>query len=131
MYETAKVSSYVWSTSRRVKANRMSQVVRSRTFVIFPPQDRNDQIYFLVKLTIENYPAIVVDHYSKAPQVEERYLIQLLLKGGMTVRSYSKEEKCWFDESQRYGVVRAPGSKDGTWGIPTLEEFDREYLAII
>lgn len=58
-------------------------------------------------------------------------LIKLLVKSGLTVRFYDPEEKNWMDISELYGVVRAPGSRDGTWGKPDLDEFEKDYLPIV
>lgn len=55
-------------------------------------------------------------------------LTDLLVKAGLTVRFYDPEEKNWMDQSRAYGVLKAPGSRDGSWGDPNLEEFDRDYL---
>ena len=57
--------------------------------------------------------------------------IELLTMAGLTVRFYDSHERQWMDRSQLYGVVRAPGSRDGTWGLPDAQEFKDKYLAIL
>lgn len=58
-------------------------------------------------------------------------LIDLLVRAGLTVRFYDPEEKQWMDHSMLYGLVRAPGERDGTWGTPSLEEFESDYLRTV
>lgn len=55
-------------------------------------------------------------------------LIELLKKAGLTVRFYDPEEKIWMDQSTQYGLTPAPGNRDGTWGVPSLEIFEKDYL---
>jgi len=58
-------------------------------------------------------------------------LIELLEAAGLTVRYYDSEEKQWMDKSMMYGLVRAPGDRDGRWGAPTRDVFERDYLAVV
>jgi hypothetical protein len=55
-------------------------------------------------------------------------LMDLLNVVGVEVRYYDPEEKQWMGYSERYGLTRTPGARDGTWSFPTLQEFERDYL---
>lgn len=65
------------------------------------------------------------------PQYQDE-VTRLLVNAGVTVRFYDPEEKRWMDNSLVYGLVPAPGGRDGTFSVPaTVEEFDRDYLETV
>jgi len=61
-------------------------------------------------------------------EIPEEDKVQLLVRAGCRVRYYDEEGKEWVEESLEDGVRVVSGSRDGTWGVPSLEQFEKEYL---
>lgn len=108
------------------------RVSKSRTFAVVALQGEGLKVISLWRKVTEGEPPVLeVQVTASFPSAQRDLIIKLLVNSGITVRFYDSEEKCWMDQSRVYGVVRAPGSRDGTWGTPSLEEFEREYLLIV
>lgn len=115
------------------------QVSKSKTFAVVLTFGTELGAYFLCRKTEKETgadPKTFLDVQAyKMPQwgpKDRDAVIELLVKAGLTVRFYDPEESQWMDQSQSYGLVRAPGSRDGTWGPPiTVEEFSKDYLEIL
>lgn len=74
----------------------------------------------------------IESHKTKWPATDRDSLIELLVTAGLTVRFFDREEAQWMDRSKAYGYVRAPGTRDGTWGPPTtVEDFEKDYLLTV
>lgn len=57
-------------------------------------------------------------------------VVKLLVWLGWNVRFFDEEEKEWVDVSKEEGSVTVKGNRDGSWGRPTKEEFERDYLQL-
>lgn len=114
-------------------------VKKSRTFATVLVLGNELGAYFLCQKTETDQETgeqtTFLDIQSHRTNLEPKHkddLIQMLVKAGLTVRFYDPEEKQWMDLSTSYGLVRAPGARDGTWGPPTTaEEFNEEYLGTV
>lgn len=110
------------------------QLSKSRTFAIVPTKAALG-VWFLWRVTdaiagkswleVDPFPTLWAE--GKVDQI-----IQLLVRAGLTVRYYDSEEKQWMDQSTQFGLLRAPGNRDGTWGPPTTTgEFEEQYLKTV
>jgi 2-hydroxychromene-2-carboxylate isomerase len=113
---------------------------KSRTFaVVISSPDASgsrlqpEQVHFLYRLTSGGLSQLL----HKATDIrnwhllDEAELVEFLKNAGLTVRHFNKGESQWQDTSTQLGIVRAPGNRDGSWGVPTLLEFERDYLPTI
>lgn len=106
---------------------------RSRTFAIVIVQGGVLHVKFLWTVTdvdsdtselVENN---VLTHWTEA---DKDKLIEVLVMGGHSVRFYDPEEKQWLEHSLLNGYNAAPGSRDGQYATPTIEEFKEDYLQV-
>lgn len=108
--------------------------VKSRTFAVLKQGLGFVDVTFLVRVAstgINTETKKELDHKNKRIwSLNQDVLVDFLVAAGLTVRYYDPEEKQWMDQSFLYGVVVAPGARDGAWGMPTLEEFETSYLAV-
>lgn len=115
------------------------RVSKSRTYAVVLTAGDTLGAYFIHKKTVtedghEPVTSLELDAYPMptfSPK-DENAIIELLMKAGLTVRHFDKAERQWMDNSLLYGVVRAPGTRDGTWGPPlTVDEFEKDYLNVL
>lgn len=107
---------------------------KSRTFAVFIPGAQITQDIRLLWLeTKEGVKTLVLNQAHMAYQGEHSAgeAINLLVRAGITARYYDREEKQWMDYSLAGGLVRAPGSRDGQWAQPSIEEFEEHYLQTV
>lgn len=105
---------------------------KSRTFAVIINVGSSLGFYFLHKETRDGESKLKVKFkVSPLDSKNKDALISLLSDAGLTVRFYDHEEKQWMDMSASVGYVPAPGNRDGTWGKPSLEEFERDYLKVV
>jgi len=112
------------------------RVSKSRTFAVLLANGETFGIWFLWReiilddARVPRSTKLEADSLKTTWSLKERdNVIELLVKTGTTVRYYDPEEKQWMDHSRQYGLVRAPGNRDGSWGIPrTLQMFEEDYL---
>lgn len=108
------------------------KVSKSRSFAVITLQGGGLKIVSMWRKVAEGQlPTLETQVTSPFPVEQRDLLIKLLVNSGITVRFFDPEEKQWVDQSLLYGVIVAPGSRDGTWGIPSLEEFESKYLLIV
>lgn len=112
-------------------------IQKSRMFAVVLTFGGEVGAYFLHKRTEKDGEQTktyldIQGHKLAFPVNYKDEVIDLLVKAGLTVRFYDQEEKQWMDHSVAYGYVRAPGNRDGTWGVPTtLEDFEENYLRVV
>lgn len=58
-------------------------------------------------------------------------LIKVLVWMDKIVRFFDEEEREWVEVSKENGSVVVKGNRDGSWGRPTKEEFERDYLHLV
>lgn len=108
---------------------------KSRTFAVVLTYGETLGVYFLWKQTGTRSAQKSLEFNTCEtpwPVGDKDTLIDLFVKAGLTVRFYDEEEKQWMDHSKIYGLIRAPGSRDGQWGFPTtIEQFEAEFLATV
>lgn len=112
------------------------QVSKSKTFAVVLVFGSELGAYFICRRTDREEgkdPLTYLDveaHRIPGWGPKERdQVIDLLIKAGLTVRYFDSEESQWMDQSRSYGLVRAPGSRDGSWGPPlSVGDFERDYL---
>lgn len=116
----------------------MKQVLKSKTYAIVLVNGAQLGVYFLCRKTEkegEKSSTFLDLQGYKTPNWgprEKDSVIELLVKAGLTVRFFDPEESQWMDQSISYGLVRAPGTREGVWGPPlTVEDFERDYLATL
>lgn len=112
------------------------QISKSRTFAVILSKGDTFGVYFLwVKKDMEtgkeNLEYQTQDLNNWADTSQKDGFIELLKKAGLTVRFYEDDEKQWMDSSLVYGLVPAPGSRDGQWSFPNLEAFKEHYLGTV
>jgi len=86
-----------------------------------------DQIWFLSRTTLDGTPRVytaVVDGKG----IPEQDLVYILRMGGHRVRYYDEEGKEWVEESIQSGTKVVNGDRDGSWNVPSLEDFEKYYL---
>jgi len=112
--------------------------VKSKTFAVLLLEGERLGAYFLVRVLHETVElqegASVMVPYLSIETCETEWgwrdqnnLIKMLVAAGVTVRFFDKEEKQWMQFSEE-GYVQIPGNRDGSWIIPQLEDFERDYL---
>lgn len=110
-----------------------TKVSKSRVFAVIVQDGLYQDVNFFWKRTADGVSTL--EHQREVLQGwgggNRDQLIALLTKAGLTVRFFDPEEKQWMDNSLVYGLVRAPGSRDGQWGPPDLEQFEEEYLTTV
>jgi len=107
---------------------------RSRTFAVLIENGDHFEIKFYCRVTNHDMGEKIMEEtpHSLAFQAANRDEIRnLLADGGITVRFYDPGEKNWLDYSLEYGLIGAPGSRDGTFGVPDLETFEERFLSNI
>lgn len=106
---------------------------KSRTFAVSLPKFETVTFLWMVEPQNKDKPGSLewLTHQWNGMEKEEDAVIALLVAAGLTVRFYDPEERQWMDQSRMYGLVRAPGYRDGTWGVPTLSEFQESYLKVV
>lgn len=119
------------------------KLTKSRTFAVIPPTGSLD-VFFLWRTTTHGPPTggnSVNGHDRRQekklewnttrlpwPTSDLDAVVNLLTKAGITTRHFDREEKRWMETSLSEGPQPVSGPRDGTWGIPNLESFEREYL---
>lgn len=113
----------------------VKRVSKSKTFAVILTPGNALGVYFICKKTEEEDGASSTFLDIQSLQTHDwtardrNQVIELLKFAGLTVRYYDAEESQWMDDSRSYGLTRAPGSREGTWGPPTsIEEFQEYYL---
>jgi hypothetical protein len=104
---------------------------KSKTFAVIMTQGEQLGVKFLWMVKEVDSDAATLEennHLTPWALKDQDSLIELLVKGGMTVRFYDPEEKQWLEHSLLGGYNAAPGSRDGQYSTPTLDEFKRDYL---
>lgn len=87
--------------------------------------------FFWRKTDLELREATLEKSGCHLPRVRDRnWIIELLLKAGVTVRHYDPEEKLWLETSSEYGTMPVRGDRDGGWQEPDLNTFEQEYLGV-
>lgn len=110
-----------------------TRIRKSRTFAVVLTPGNTLGAYFLTLKTYEDdrkdldYRA----YETKWSASEKDKLIELLVEAGLSVRFHQDDEKQWMDNSLQYGYIPAPGDRTGQWSFPSIEEFERDYLAIM
>lgn len=108
------------------------KISRSRTFAVVTESGGRLQILMLWRtVTGGGLNELCTARATDWDPGSRDKVVSLLVMAGLTVRSYDAEEKRWMDQSALYGVVGAPGARDGTWGLPSLEEFEQRYLSVV
>lgn len=118
---------------------------KSKTFAVLPNTGALD-VFFLWREQQTEDPSITLDGSptwigqqrkdlkwqqtrTPWPTADRDKLIELLSKAGLTVRYFDPEEKKWMEQSLSAGLQPAPGTgREPSWTVPTLEEFERDYL---
>lgn len=110
-----------------------TKVAKSRTFMVLVETGELLLVYSLWKRTEVDVgtSTLVSDFMTLVGPWDRDVIARLLSMTGATVRYYDRGEKQWNDFSTIGGLSRSPGSRDGQWSNPTLEEFERDYLAIV
>ncbi len=104
---------------------------KSRTFAVVLTKGGNLEVKFLWMVTDKDSgEETLEDNNHLTPWIESYRdtLIEMLVKGGLSVRFYDSEEKIWLEHSLLHGYNAAPGSRDGQYAPPTLDEFKEDYL---
>ena len=109
---------------------------KSPTFAVLPYRASGLQdvhILYFIKIYGQLQIDEVMQWKYQKPSIPVEYrdaLIEVLTTAGLTVRYYDPEERKWMHASASGGLEPAPGSRDGTWAQPDLEEFKKDYLGM-
>lgn len=113
------------------------KITKSRTYAVVLTPGNKLGVYFLCTKTESNdrqagEPYLDVQAHQTTLGAEAKSaIISLLVAAGLTVRFFDPEEQQWMDQSVALGYTRAPGNRDGSWGVPTsVREFQTNYLDI-
>jgi len=92
------------------------------------------EVTFLGKANAQSIDRIKVD---RVPHKNHRYavanpnlVIKILVDAGFRVRFYETDQRHWMEQHPDLGVFSVPGNPDGSWGIPSSEEYLKNYLGI-
>lgn len=121
-----------------------TKLTKSKTFAVLTNGTALD-VFFIHRMTVVDYRPVGGDRVGHDAVTEKKLvwstqrlpwtepyhrnvIIQLLANAGLTVRFYDPEEKKWMETSLVTGVQPCEGNRDGSWGIPDLETFEKSYL---
>jgi len=118
-----------------------TRLQRSKTFAVLTENGGIMDVFYLHRITATSDSRVKAESYEPNKKLEWKHhrtpwptseyrdhLIETLTKAGLTVRYFDHEEKRWMDNSLETGLTPAPGPRDGQWGIPDLDTFERDYL---
>jgi len=105
---------------------------RSRTFAVLVTKGDVLDVYVLYRrIDIETDEVNLITKRVQGWSAKDAdQLILTLNCAGTVCRFYDDEEKVWKQASEIGGVSVVRGSKDGSWGIPDVDEFESDYLAV-
>jgi len=72
-------------------------------------------------------------HHVKRYQIPagaKDVIIKMLVDLGFRVRFFESQEKAWMEQSEERGVETVQGNRDGSWGLPTIDEYKSQYIGI-
>lgn len=108
--------------------------MKSRTFVVIQRVGDRLKATTLIRLTSSangSKKLLQKTTILPWPPEDQSAIVNFVADIGATARYYDPGERIWLDYSTSRGLVPAPGSADGTWGVPSLEEFEEDYLPIV
>jgi len=106
---------------------------KSRVFVVLLENSGTLDSYFLWRVKdVETQQADLKYEVMRGGNIELRdYTIQMLKAAGCAVRFYDVQDKHWKQYSGEGGLIVVSGNRSGDWGLPSLEEFERDYLRVL
>lgn len=112
-----------------------TRIAKSRTFAVVIDFRGQFGVYFLWTRKDLDAGTESLEHQAQhikwADASQKDNIIELLKKAGLTVRFFEPDERQWMDTSLTYGLVAAPGSRDGQWAFPTLDQFKEDFLGTV
>ena len=113
----------------RVKVVRKN---RSRTFAVIEVKGEALDLYVLYRrIDIETDDAELISKKVQGWHPEDQELLLRTLNSvGVVSRYFDKKTETWKQVSEIGGVSTVRGSKDGSWRLPDVDEFERDYLAV-
>jgi len=106
--------------------------IQDYAFVVLLKKDDLYELNFIgMKVPIAGVLKLVhtVKRYN-FPEGSVNHIIKLLVDLDLRVRFYESQEKAWMEQSLERGVETVQGNRDGSWGMPTLDEYKTMYLGV-
>lgn len=107
----------------------MKRPLKSRTFAVMVQKGPGIEINFVYRrVELDGQKRVVKTTLARLVDARDREKVSEVLQiAGLTVRGYDEEKKQWFDQSEQFGLEPVVGSENGSWNVPSVEEFERDY----
>jgi len=108
--------------------------IRSKTFAVLLMEGERLGAYFLARQRDEDTDTRSPFYLDIEPckttwgRQDQNNLIMILVAAGIAVRFFDEEERQWMQLILGGEYIQVSGNRDGSWGVPSLEDFERDYL---